>query len=76
MRSILNGGTAGEIVRLVMNSSATLVANTGNDPTPESFHFKPRDDLGRECKLVVIIETDARTGEQIIVISAYREVNL
>lgn len=68
------GFTAGEIRQLVMESPATLVLNAGDSPTAGSFHFKPVDEQGRNCKLVVVLEVDPKSGHWIIVISAYREV--
>lgn len=71
-----------EIVDLVRTKTGRFTINNSPDAIVGSYLFFPKDDLERECKLVVKIEVvqieneDSKEGSQVIVCSAYRETDL
>ena len=70
-----------EIINLVRLKTGSVQENNAPSAIPESFLFFVKDDLERECQLVVLIEEvtieDETTGETrqeaVIVCSAYRD---
>jgi hypothetical protein len=71
-----------EIVDLVRSGTGRFTINNSPEAIEGSYLFFPKDDLDRECKLVIKIETvqieneDSKEGNQVIVCSAYRETEL
>lgn len=75
------GFTKQELINLVKHGNGRFKANSESlEAIDGSFLFLPKDDEGRECKLVILIEEVTIEGkggprkETIIVCSAYREV--
>ncbi len=75
------GFTKQELLYLVKQGKGNFKANSESlEAIDGSFLFLPKDDQGRECKLVILIEEVTIEGkggprkEMIIVCSAYREV--
>ena len=74
-----------EIVNLIRSGVGQLQENPSPDAIEGSFLFLVKDDLGKPCKLVVLVEeveiedvTTRSKGtkkETVIVCSAYREVS-
>ena len=68
-----------EIIDLVRKGKGNFTVNNSPDAIDGSYLFFPKDDLERECKLVILIEEiyiedeDSKEGDQVIVCSAYRE---
>ncbi len=71
-----------ELVNLVRLKTGRVAENKSPEAIEESFLFFVKDDLNRECKLVLLIEEveifDDETGtlrkETIIVCSAFRKI--
>lgn len=69
-----------EILHLVRSGSGPMEVNRSHEAIPGSHLFFPKDDLDRECKLVILIQVveiedkELQGEEQIIVCSAYREL--
>ncbi len=70
-----------EIINLIRVGVGQILENKSDQAISGSVIFKVKDDLERECKLVVLIEevqpplSSGGTKEQVIVCSAYREVS-
>lgn len=70
-----------EILNLIRKGEGVLTDNKSAEAIPSSYQFYPKDEMGRECKLVVLIEVIEVSGkkqeerEGIIVCSAYRKVD-
>jgi len=70
-----------EIINLIRLKTGSVTENRSADAIAESFLFLVKDDLERECKLVVLIHDvtieDEVTGETrsetVVVCSAYRD---
>ena len=68
-----------EIISLVRYGIGPIENNSSPNAIKDSFLFFPEDDIGRECKLVILLEVieiedkKATENKQIIVCSAYRE---
>lgn len=68
-----------EVIDLVRKGKGKFTDNKSPQAISGSYLFFPKDDLGRECKLVILIEKiyieneDPEEGNQVIVCSAYRE---
>ncbi len=76
------GFSKNEIINLVRIRAGRITENNSAEAITESFLFFVKDDLDRECKLVILIEeveiVDEETGsirkEALIVCSAFRQV--
>lgn len=76
------GFSKNELVNLVRSRVGRVTENTSPDAIADSFLFFVKDDLDRECKLVILIEeveiVDEETGsirkEVLVVCSAFRQV--
>lgn len=70
-----------EILNLIRSGRGTINENQARTATPGSVLFKVKDDLDRDCELVVLIEEELKKEDEvsvahmIIVISAYRRVD-
>ena len=66
-----------EIIALVRTGRGQFTDNNSPDAIKGSYLFFPKDDLDRECKLVILIEEiyieNKDSKEGVIVCSAYRE---
>lgn len=67
-----------EIVDLVRNGDGPFTDNKSPQAIKGSYLFFPKDDLGRECKLVILmdaveVEGEVSQGKIVIVCSAFRE---
>ena len=69
-----------ELVRLVKNGNGRFAENDSDVAIEGSYLFFPKDDEGKECKLVLLIQEVEIEGEgnsrkeAVIVCSAYREI--
>lgn len=76
------GFSKAELINLVRINSGRVVENKSPEAIEESFLFLVKDDLNRECKLVLLIEevevVDDQTSvirkDTIIVCSAFRKI--
>lgn len=67
-----------ELVSLIRRGNGPLEENNSSVAITGSYLFFPKDDLGCECKLVILIEAiemdeTATEEDYVIVCSAYRE---
>ena len=68
------GFTVPEIVSLIRHAPGQLRDNQAPSAQAGSFLFRCKDKADRPCELIVKFETDMKTGEVIVVVSAYRRV--
>lgn len=77
------GFSKSELINLVRLRAGRVSENKSPEAIADSFLFYVKDDLDRECKLVIIIKeveiVDEETGsirkEVLLVCSAFRQVN-
>ncbi|MBL7663521.1 MAG: hypothetical protein JNM93_00195 [Bacteriovoracaceae bacterium] len=71
--------TTDEIIDLIRNSRGRFTENESEVAIKGSYLFYPKDALGNECKLVVLIKKEVEVRQEgsedklIIVCSAYRD---
>ncbi len=70
-----------ELIELVKKGTGRFEVNKSSEAINGSFLFYPKDEHGRECKLVVVIEIleieneNPKEGKKVIIVcSAYRRV--
>lgn len=70
-----------ELISLIRKDFGRFEDNKSPDAISKSFLFFPKDEQGRECKLVILIEiieieglNSTKNNQAIIVCSAYRRV--
>lgn len=70
-----------ELLNLIKTGVGRFEVNKSSDAIEGSFLFYPKDDHGRECKLVVLIEIleieheDPMDGNKVIIVcSAFRRI--